>query len=50
MIITSPFPKPIAQEIRECMSVECGPLFVIDKLGCGMLGVRWCDIVLMARL
>jgi hypothetical protein len=32
MIITFTFPNPIAQEIRECMSVECGPLFIIDKL------------------
>jgi len=45
MITTSPFPNPIAQEIRECMSVDCGPLFVIDKMPCGMLRVHWCDVL-----
>jgi hypothetical protein len=30
------------------MSVGCVALFVIDKMPCGMLRVRWCDIVLMA--
>jgi len=37
----------IAQEIGICMSVDCGPLFVIDKMPCGMVSVHWCDIVLM---
>jgi len=32
------------------MSVECVALFVIDKMQCGMLRVRWCDIVVMAYL
>jgi len=48
MIITSPVPSTIAQEIRKCVSMECGPLFVIDKMQCGMVRVRWCDNVLMA--
>ena len=50
MIINSPFPKPIAQTIREFMSMWCGALFVIDKMSCGILRVRWCDIVLIAYL
>jgi len=32
------------------MSLECGPLFVIDKTPCEMLRVRWCDIVLIAQV
>jgi len=41
-------PNTIAQGIRECMLVDCGPLFVIDKTPCGMVRVRWCDILLVA--
>jgi len=43
-----PIPNTIAQGIRNCMSVDCGPLFVIDKTPCGMVSVHWCVIVLMA--
>jgi hypothetical protein len=43
-----PIPNTIAQGIRKSMSVDCGPLFVIDKMPCGMVSVHWCDIVLMA--
>ena len=50
MIITSPIPNTIAQEIRKCVSVDCGPLFVIDKTPCGMVRFRWCDIGLMAHV
>jgi len=50
MIINSPFPNPIALMIREFRSVECVALFVIDKLQCGMLRVRWCDIVVVAHV
>jgi len=49
MIITLPFPIPIAQEARQYMSLEC-VFFVIVKMACGMLRVRWSDIVLMARV
>jgi hypothetical protein len=47
VIITSPLPNTIAQVIRDCMSVKCGLLFVIVKMPCVMLSVRWCDIFLM---
>jgi len=50
MIINSPVTNPIARKIRKFMSVGCGALFVIDKMPCGMLRVRWSDIVLMAYL
>jgi hypothetical protein len=50
MVITSTLPNTIAQEIRECMSVECGTLFVTDKIPCRMIRVCWCDIVLMAHV
>jgi len=50
MIINSPFPSPIALMIREFMSVECGALFLIDKLQFGMFRVPWWDIVQMAYL
>ena len=49
MIITSSFLNPIVQEIRECMSVESGPLIVTDKMPCGMLRFRSCDVS-MARV
>jgi hypothetical protein len=45
-----PNPNPNDQSIGECMSVECGTLFVIDKMPCGTVRVRWCDIVLMAHV
>jgi len=32
------------------MSVECSLLFVIDMMPCGMVRVRWCDIVLVAHM
>jgi len=50
VIITSPFSNPIDQEARRCTSVECGPLLVIDKMTCGMVRVRWCDIFLNAHM
>ena len=50
MIINSTIPYTIAQKLREFMSVKCGALFVIDKMPCGMLSVRWCDIGVMAYL
>jgi len=43
-----PIPNTIAQGIRKCMSVDCGPLFVIDKTPCGMVRVHPSDIALMA--
>ena len=45
-----PIPNTFAQETRECMLVDCGPLFVIDKMPCGIVRVRWCDIVLLAHM
>jgi hypothetical protein len=45
-----PISNTIAQEAREVMLVECGPLFVIDKMPCGMVRVRWCNIVLLAHM
>ena len=50
IIITCPFPNPVAQEARQYMSLECGPLFVIANLPCGMQRVRWSDVVLMAHV
>ena len=32
-----PIPNTFAQETRECMLVDCGPLFVIDKMPCGIV-------------
>ena len=42
-----PIPNTIAQGIRECMLVDCGPLFVIEIMPCGMVRVRWCGVVLV---
>jgi hypothetical protein len=50
MILTSAFRNPIPEEVRECMSVECGQLFVMDKVPCEMIRVQWCIIFLMAHV
>ena len=46
----SPLRNPFVEKAREYKSLECGILFFIDKTPCGMLRVRWCDIVLITHV